>query len=546
MRARRIVPCLLAVAGLVIVGVDTHALASSAPPAIGKMSLTNNESMMVGCGGSLSWSQTDGKSGVATCAPSTPTSTTTTTTTSTTTVAPTTTTTTEPTTTSTTVPSTTTTTVPVAAGCPQFLTAPLSPQAFCDTLGSSDPTAGTRSGDLDGALWGVSRATSLDNQTQQEFYDWAASTQHQCGTNAVVAPESDVNMCDGSLVESANDADNQTILGMYPRQPFNFAGRTGTIEFDVSDNTVGGHGAWPSLVIADQPVPAPYNNTLSAVSDQARNSVGIDFNSLEDENEGCLTANVWETVNYQTVMPGTNTDGCVSTSSGPGVLNHVEVQINATSVLVYMSQPGDPGSTELIADSEFTVPLSQGVVWLEDVHYNGNKYCASAGQCQQTNTFTWANLAFDGPVEPRDLGFDVLDNTTPGGTAPNGLPMTNLGYGIYGSGRGPATLQVTTATGPTAADISAASGALFALTYYPLSAQTLTYSVNGNPPLQFDWPYGDSGTYASESVALPVPLADIVPGPNTVTLSRSDTGNGVDVANMDLILQGAGGIVAPG
>jgi hypothetical protein len=385
----------------------------------------------------------------------------------------------------------------------------------------------------------------LDNQTQHEFYDWAASSQDQCGASVEVAPEHDVNMCDGRLVESANDADNQTILAMYPRQPFNFAGRTGTVEFDVSDNTVGGHGAWPSLVITDQPVPAPYNDTLSAVSDQARNSVGINFDSLEDENPGCLTANVWETVDYQTVIPATHIDGCVATPAGPSVMNHVEVQINSAGVKVYMSPPGDPASTRLIADSEFTVPLSQGLVWLEDVHYNGNKFCASAGQCQQTNTFAWSDLAFDGPVEARDLGFDVLDNTAAGGTAPNGLPMTSLGYPIYGSGRGPASLTVHTATGPTSADISNAIGAIFTLSYYPLTAQTLTYSVNGNPALQFDWPYASKGTYASESVALPVPLSDVIAGTNTITLSTSDTSNGVDLANMDLILQGAGGVVPP-
>jgi hypothetical protein len=87
------------------------------------------------------------------------------------------------------------------------------------------------------------------------------------------------------------------------------------------------------------------------------------------------------------------------------------------------------------------------------------------------------------------------------------------------------------------------------MSYFPQSAQTLTYTVNGHT-LTFPWPYandtaGATGpTYVSQSVALPVPLADVVAGTNTVRLSTSDN-SGVDTANFDLILQGAGGVVLP-
>jgi hypothetical protein len=36
----------------------------------------------------------------------------------------------------------------------------------------------------------------------------------------------------------------------------------------------------------------------------------------------------------------------------------------------------------------------------------------------------------------------------------------------------------------------------------------------------------------------------MVPGPNTISVSFGDGANG-DLANVDLILQGAGGVVAP-
>src|SRR5580658_2171499 len=99
------------------------------------------------------------------------------------------------------------------SGCPQFVTEPSAAQAFCATFAQADPTPGTRSGALNGVLWGVSHATSADNQSQGKFYDWAASTQDQCGSEVQVAPDGDVNDCGGQLVESANDSGYQTVLG---------------------------------------------------------------------------------------------------------------------------------------------------------------------------------------------------------------------------------------------------------------------------------------------------------------------------------------------
>jgi hypothetical protein len=419
-------------------------------------------------------------------------------------------------------------------------------------MGTPDPTGGTRSGALNGVLWGVSRATADNNSTQGLIDDWAASMQDQCGTQVEVAPDRDVNMCDGRTVESVNDSGGQNVLAMYPRQPFNFAARTGIIEFNVSDNTQGMHGAWPTLVITDQPVPAP-SGDLSGLMDNARNSVGIDLGVLENNSESCLTADIWDTANYAWSSQPTTQNGCVNTSPGPGVMNHVEVQISSTGVKVFMSQPGEPNTTTLIASSSFAVPLAQGLVWLEDSHYNGDKF-----NSQQTNTFTWSDLAFDGPVEPRDLGFDVPDNngtmpswwwkaTEPGGTAENGLPMTNLGYPMGPTESEPATAIFQNVTG-----VANASGALLCLSYYPTAALNINYSVNGNTPLTSPWPYANDTkamvgpTYVSQSECLPVPLSEVRTGTNTITVWGSDADNSVTVtANYDLILQGAGGTVPP-
>ena len=47
---------------------------------------------------------------------------------------------------------------------------------------------------------------------------------------------------------------------MYPKQPFDFAGKTGTVSFDVSNDTQGTHAAWPEFWLTDIPVPTPFNH----------------------------------------------------------------------------------------------------------------------------------------------------------------------------------------------------------------------------------------------------------------------------------------------
>jgi hypothetical protein len=441
---------------------------------------------------------------------------------------------------------------PVSNSACSFITAPTATPAFCETFDApTQNTTPTRSGELNGTLWGVSRVTSNNNPPQGQLYEWAGVARNTCGVTEDVLPEQDVAICDGQAIEAVNDNGGQTVLGMYPRQPFNFAGRTGTVEFDVSDNSEGPHAAWPAFVIADQPSPAPYSLS-PGIADHARNSVGFTLADAcgqdgcgdgtnnppgyGDPGFSCIGVDtIFITVNYQLTQEPVTEDGCVLPSTAVGSNNHFEVRVNAQGISIYGSDPGDPASTRLIANSSFTMPLSQGVIWLEDAHYNADKF-----DNQQSNTFSWDNVAFDGPVLPRDLGFDVLDGTTPGQPAENGLPTQELGFDIPGGQSLTLTVPDVTSTG-----ISAASGALLTFNYWAENAQTITYSVNGNPPLQFPWPFGsNTPTYVSETAAVPVPLSELQAGNNTVEMTTSDS-NGVAIANVDLILQGAGGIVPP-
>src|SRR5262249_57048424 len=61
----------------------------------------------------------------------------------------------------------------------------------------------------------------------------------------------------GLRVQATKDDPGVPGLAMYPKQPFDIAGRTGVVVFDVSDDSHGDHRAWPEFWYTDKPVPAP-------------------------------------------------------------------------------------------------------------------------------------------------------------------------------------------------------------------------------------------------------------------------------------------------
>jgi hypothetical protein len=352
---------------------------------------------------------------------------------------------------------------------------------------------------------------------------------------------------------------------MYPRQPFDFAGRTGTVVFDVSDNSQGSHGAWPAFAITSLPVPAPDGN-VPLIEDAAPDSVGFALDGLcgqggcvahGDVSVGgsnyppgarvdspaftCVTVgSVYETIDYREHSVPFTVRGCVLPSPAVGTDNHVQVRIGPHGIAVFASDPGKRSTTRLIATADFKVPLTRGLVWLEDVHDNADKV-----DSQRSNSFSWSDVGFDGPVLPRDLGFDVPDAHLVAGDASgpvraaNGLPTFNLGYGIPAGGS--LTVRV-----PNVSGVERAVGALLVFNYFTSTPRTVTVSVNGNSPLRLSWPGTPAG--GGQDAGIVVPLSQVHDGANTIVfgdLGARPQARGVDVANIDLVALGAGGIVRP-
>ena len=176
---------------------------------------------------------------------------------------------------------------PPASNCGMVLGSAVT---FCATFPASAGN-GVRQGALDANVWGVSRTSGIVNFGQQQWNVWSPVSLDNCdGTPPLVLDPNDVVICHAQLREAMNDEQSVTTLAMYPKQPFNFAGRTGTVSFDVSNDTAGSHAAWPEFWMSDLPVPAPFTHFGSWQALPA-NGFGIRFAAAADPGQYGLCPN---------------------------------------------------------------------------------------------------------------------------------------------------------------------------------------------------------------------------------------------------------------
>jgi fibronectin type 3 domain-containing protein len=442
------------------------------------------------------------------------------------------------------------------------------PVVFCDTFDApAGVGSGSRAGDLNGNVWGVSRATGDVSFGQHHYNRWNATQLQKCdGTTPTVVAPADIIICNGQLREASNDNNTLTFengtvtsLAMYPKQPFDFAGRTGTVSFDVSNDTAGSHAAWPEFWMSDLPVPDPFNHFGSWLSLPA-NGFGIRFaanasvGSYGSCNNGNNLGQNRFTVDSAAVirnyvlsdsggfgaassMTVTQLD-CVIEASGPGQMNHIELRISQNQIDVYATDAGvapTPATLRhiaVIANANLT--LTRGLIWIEDVHYNADKGDATR-PTQRQHTFSWDNVAFDGPFVYRDFSYDAPDDTTPGDNgsvnlAKFSLPNQTSSWSVQGIPANPQVKAVRVLFNFDA-EVNA-------------NPTTLNVIVNGNVH-SVPWPYPDETTNTWRTFAVTIPVTDLVAGTNVVQL-------GADApeifSNVNIVLVGVtGGVpVLPG
>jgi hypothetical protein len=418
---------------------------------------------------------------------------------------------------------------------------------FCETFDQPSPVT-NRSGQMNGTLWGVSRLYGGSTDLTQ----WHDSTLDGCNgpQPASVNGATDLIVCNGQLRESSDDNHDVSVLAMYPKQPFDFANRTGTVSFDVSNDTTGNHGAWPEFWITDQPVPAPSAHLVPCdLCSIPRNSFGIRFAA----NKGTC-GNGWRadsaivtrnyvvedrsTFEYNTTGMKITETGCASLSSGPnGGLNHVEIRVSQNQIDVYASDAGTTTPLRKINTiTNANLTFTKGLIWIEDSHYNAQK--AHDGDPslpdQRVHTYAWDNVAFDGPPTYRDLAFDVLDHNL----------LVSPGLYKVGWDSTPSSPANLTTLPMTAANIASATGALLLFNFgkdtFP---STFNFTVNGHANSVASAVPTTGALKGMRSVAIPVPLNQLVPGSQNVLLS-SDVA--MSVANINVVLVAAASVPSLG
>lgn len=419
----------------------------------------------------------------------------------------------------------------------------LNSPAFCEQFNSPAGT-GNRSGQLNGTLWGVSRVTGNQNFSSPAN-GWPSANVSICGQTKTISPDSDVFVCNGQLVEGQDDNQTVTAITMYPKQPFDFAGRTGKVVFDVSDNSQGNHSSWPEFWITDKPVPSPFTHEGSFIS-VPQNGLGIRFAGFSSGScpegspayVGVDSAIVVNNYVENDTFNGGNLAlkglDCVKEPTAPGQLNHFEVDISQNLIDIYGTDAGTVSPLKHLA----TIPnagltLTRGLIWIEDAHYNGSKF----GN-QGTNTFTWDNVGFDGPVVAQDRTYDVPDSLTSAGqTDPNnGSAVKNLGYFVPAG-----TTKTFSIPG---VGLANATGALLTYGFYDQSPTTFAmgYSINGHAHSQ-PWPFPYSLHFSPQTVGVPLTLSEVVAGTNTISFTPAQS---VTLMNIDLVMVGAGGVPGGG
>lgn len=430
--------------------------------------------------------------------------------------------------------------------------------AFCDTFDT--PYAGSgRSGQLDPSRWSVARLTENDNPTQGRINEfWPTDAMH-CKTPVTgVLPDSDYFMCGTEagesehFMEAIKDGGNYVYNDARILQPFDFTGRTGTLAFDVDAKTDDSHTWWPEIWITDQPVPAPHS--LHPGTDALpKNGVGFAFSqpcTPPGGGAGGSLEDIFIIQNYTQVADLQLGKGFSALGSGcyptmPDMKNHFNIRISQSQIEIWASDPGGANFQEYFVAPGLNLPLTRGYVHIEHSQYNALKFDTSPSATGQ-QTYHWDNIGFDGPILPADRTYSVPDALTPGGD-PSSI---NLGYDAKGG-------QVFTCCAPGVTwptmvvppfslanvNLNGAVGATLDLNAYnDANPITLNYQFNGGPWHSYTGAVTD-GSYRWDTLSIPVSLADLKMGTNTLAFS---TTNETLLANIDLTIDpSASPVVGP-
>jgi hypothetical protein len=443
---------------------------------------------------------------------------------------------------------------------------------FLETFSQPSATRG-RAGDLDPTIWGVGRLTangiSTDrvNKTRPATIPAACRATFAGGTS--VYPPDDSLICDGTSTNpgtlmSGIVIQNYGNHSYMIRQPFDIAGRAGSIRFDV--DAVCGNALWTYIQMdfTDEPVPCPSFHIVDndETGPLPKNGLALSWSDTATGYTTIGTAHVYTTFAKTVLSPTVTVTGTSRPTVLQDKLNRIEVRLSTTLVEVRMSDYSPDGFTfsnfRLIYSAPMTLPFTRGYVHLGARNHASVKYAAASA----SHVYHWDNVSFDGPLLSAPRAYEIPDNTTSGtstDTTENDYPYTyrNLGYEVSdGTNRAVGVWSPTALISPLTftgtVNLSGMSSALLTLNLFVQTVATtpdttwgLKYKFNGGTfrtrlltSDEVSILINDAGCGGYLCLAIPITFADLTSGTNTVDFSGVNLPMGYPplVQNIDLLL----------
>jgi hypothetical protein len=452
--------------------------------------------------------------------------------------------------------------------------------AFCDTFNQPSAVRG-RAGDLNPASWTAGRLAPQDFSGFGPVANPVATAPvPACRASLPIStafPPNDTLICDATATRSAQlmtaiVAQNYGLNSYMIKRPFDFAGRTGKIVFDVDAVVVDWLAGFLSIDITEDPLTAPTFREFGNYEHGAfpRNALMIKFS------DNCLTpgnaitaGKVMVYTNYQGVVIqptflaqwGT-TPSCLSTRSQ--FLNHFEIRLSQNQLEIYGSDYSpDDGQTypnlRRIYAANINLPFTRGYVHLAARNHASKKYGHGPD-----HIYHWDNVGFDGPAIVGPRIYEIPDNTTM--SSYQGGQFMNLGYqlldgttgkpaGIYNptTSVGPLTFQGVDVAGATGASL-AMNGHFNAMTHTASPSWGIRYRLNGGA-------WRDRTLTATEvqvisavdadgniGLVIDVPTSDLRNGNNTLDLlpiGNAPMDLPPTIANINLVVRTNGAVTPP-
>jgi hypothetical protein len=374
-----------------------------------------------------------------------------------------------------------------------------------------------------------------------------------CGVWKTVAPNgADSQFCvnennEPRWTEAFDDNADFNYLSARVRQPFDFQGRMGTIQWEVDARTSGSHGWWTETWITADPVPGPnLHDPDQLVTSKEALGISFDLNCGAPTTHGSTAGSGFVGVSRIlqvrdhkfTHMYDAPNNRCVKTEQNAMNLFHVKLSQNRVEVWA-----SDAGSKELrrIAEADLDLGFTRGYVNLSHVHYNAQKANVTTFQSYQ-----WAHVAFDGPQLPVPRAYEIADPLSRVHTHCFDRDAYRIAYAVtdnvvydIGTGAGtPITLKFSNVdpTNGVAARIN------FNTTYVS-RGDTMRYRLNGKAWHTHQMSPSYVTTFERQGFSVPVPVSDLVSGDNTIEFGTNSIPsirmppNSMQIANIDLEIE---------